>query len=844
MSLVQIPRSEYSPAMLLKTLPESEQRKILSQFSPTELQNIQYDWKFWARPKQYKPISVFLNDEHVHCLITSGRGFGKMLDLNTEIPVREGFKSMKDIRVGDIVFDEQGKECSVLFVSDVETPLEAYRVWFDDGSFIDACADHQWVTWTHRERKQHYRKGNKKLPTYWIEYQSGKEVFGGVKTTKELLDSLSYGKRNDLNHAIPLTQPIQGTDKKLPVSPYVLGVWLGDGSKRDACVTQEQSDQIELRPLIEAEGFETTDHSCVQNFGILGLLSKLKTLGVQNNKHIPENYLTSSFTQRLELLKGLMDTDGHVSKNNNSCEFSQSDKNLAHQVAQLICSLGMKCTIKSRIPVNTTTNKRGQENWRVVFTATLPVFKLKRKLSRLVFHDKLQQSKLHHRMIVNVEPINPVPMRCITVDSPSSMYLATKNYIPTHNTRIGAEWVRYVMERGIYSLGCIVGQTVSTVRRDMIKGDAGILNVCPIGPDGMPKVIYEPSKMTLTWPAQTFGLKRDGVINILSADDPDRLRGLNNEFIWADELASWDKVDEAWDMLMFTLRKGHAPKVLITSTPQPLKLLAELIQDPDTLLIEGSTYENAGNLNKRYVQKIIRKYEGTELGRQEIHGELLKNMGGLFKPEYITRINENKCPEFIRTVLAIDPATTSKLTSNDTAIAVASKGVDGNYYLRRVEANKWTPEQWAEKVAELNKEYHPHCIVAEINQGGEMVETTLRQVSKDLPIKVTHTSKGKDKRAEPVSLLYGKGRVLHVRYNYIHKDREVGGTIGLRKDEAIQEAEKQMFIFKNLPNEENDKVDAVVYAIRELSESEDRDFEAPAVSGYRKPKTFDPFVVI
>lgn len=399
-------------------------------------------------------------------------------------------------------------------------------------------------------------------------------------------------------------------------------------------------------------------------------------------------------------------------------------------------------------------------------------------------------------------------------------------------TRIGAEWVRYVMENGIYTEGSIIAPTSLNARRDMIKGSGGILRACPEG-----SVIYEPSKLTLTWPAAYHGLQRDGIVNILSADDPERLRGLNNEFIWADELAAWDKAEEAWEMLMFGLRIGPAPKALITSTPQPLKLIADFIDgdlSSKTMLIEGSTYENAANLNERFLKAITDKFANTDLGDQEIHGRLLRNLGGLFKPEYIRHKLYTECPEFIRTVIAIDPAASSKITSNDTAIAVASKGVDGNYYLQLVSANKWTPSAWADELNKLHKEYHADCIIAETNNGGEMVENTIQQGYKDLPVKTITASRGKTLRAEPISLLYQKGKIHHISYSHLDsKGEEVGGALARLKDTAIREAEKQMFVFKNLPNEDNDKVDAIVYAFAELSGNDFREFETPAVAGYR-----------
>jgi phage terminase large subunit-like protein len=409
-------------------------------------------------------------------------------------------------------------------------------------------------------------------------------------------------------------------------------------------------------------------------------------------------------------------------------------------------------------------------------------------------------------------------------------------------TRVGAQWVDYVMANGIYRRGSIIAPTVSNARRDMIMGDAGLINICP--PDS---IIYEPSKTMITWPAAVHGLKYDGIVNILSADDPARLRGLNNEFIWADELAAWDKAEDAWDMLMFTLRTGESPKALVTSTPQPLKLIAELLEEAEkpngtVMVIEGSTYENAGNINKRFLKAILQKYEDTDLGDQEIHGKLLKNMGGLFKPEYVGRKKIKECPEFVRTVISIDPAAASKMSSNETAIAVASKGSDGNYYLRQVSAGKWTPKGWADEIHALYKEYRADCIVAEINQGGEMVEHTIQQGYQDLPVKVNHTNKGKELRAQPISLLYQKGKIFHVTHSDVDKSgNHVGGNQAIIRDRAIREAEKQMYVFRNLPNEANDKVDAIVYALLELSGNDFRDFEVPAVAGVRQSPAFGFF---
>jgi predicted phage terminase large subunit-like protein len=382
-------------------------------------------------------------------------------------------------------------------------------------------------------------------------------------------------------------------------------------------------------------------------------------------------------------------------------------------------------------------------------------------------------------------------------------------------TKTGSEWCRYVMENGIYRTGGIVGPTSGDVRNVMITGPAGILSVCP--PDNFPH--YSPANKKITWP-------NGGEILIYSADEPNRLRGANSEFIWADELAAWGKAEDCWNMISFGLRIGPAPKALITTTPQPIKVLVDILEDPSNMLIEGSTYENRGNLNKRFYDKIISKYEGTNLGDQEIHGKLLKNLGGLFKPEYILRIDKSKMPLMVRIVVSVDPATKVNKNSDDTGLAVTGKGIDGNYYLLHVEGEKRTPKEWADRVAELYKDYSADLIIAENNNGGLMVESTIQQGYKSLPVKVIHASRGKLLRAEPISLLYQKGRMYHVNH-------DGPGYMDKLINESMKDAEKQMFIFKNLQTEKNDMVDAIVYGFAELSENDNMEFQTSAVAGIR-----------
>jgi phage terminase large subunit-like protein len=383
-------------------------------------------------------------------------------------------------------------------------------------------------------------------------------------------------------------------------------------------------------------------------------------------------------------------------------------------------------------------------------------------------------------------------------------------------SRCGAEFVRYVMENGIYTRGAIIAPTVADARDVMVDA---IMAVCPDN-----SVLYEPSKRKLTWTAT------GGRVLIYSADEPKRLRGANNEFIWGDELAAWEKAEEAFNMLNLGLRIGKKPKALFTTTPLPLKLIVDLIEDKRkrTLLIEGTTFENT-SLNKEFFDDILAAYEGTALYEQEVLGQVLKNLGGLFKPEYISRVQDDDLPPMQRIVVAVDPATTAKKSSDETGIAVCGHGIDGNYYLLHVEGEKRSPKEWADRVVALYREFQADKIIAEQNNGGDMVEETIKQGHKDMPVQLVHASRGKLVRAEPISLLYQKGKVWHIRYN-THKP----SSQDERNMKNLLKAEKQMYTFRNNPNEANDLVDAIVWGFTELSGNDIPVPQRIVVGGNRK----------
>jgi predicted phage terminase large subunit-like protein len=355
-------------------------------------------------------------------------------------------------------------------------------------------------------------------------------------------------------------------------------------------------------------------------------------------------------------------------------------------------------------------------------------------------------------------------------------------------TRTGAEWVRNQAEGSKAARIALVGATASDVRDVMIEGESGILAISP----DHNRPIYSPSKRRLEW--------ENGAIAVAySAEEPDRLRGPQHSAAWIDELASFANLESTWAMLQFGLRLGRNPQQLVTTTPRPLKLLKQLIARSDCVTTRGSTYDNRQNLPPSFFSQIIRKYEGTRLGRQELNAELLEDIeGALWSTTVIEacRVPKDHPLDLNRIVVAIDPAISVGENSDSTGIIIAGIGFDGHGYVIEDITGKYSPTEWAMRAVAAYKRHKADRIVAEANQGGAMVESTLRAVDANVPVKLVHASRGKVTRAEPISALYEQFRVHHV-----------GG---------FPELEDEMTSFEPGSPNSPDRMDALVWALTEL----------------------------
>ena len=350
-------------------------------------------------------------------------------------------------------------------------------------------------------------------------------------------------------------------------------------------------------------------------------------------------------------------------------------------------------------------------------------------------------------------------------------------------TRTGAECVRWWAKS--YAYINLIGATVDDARDIMIQGESGILAICPA--DERPR--YMKSDRLLIWPSGARSL-------IFTADEPERLRGKQHEKLYCDEIASWRYGDEAWSQAMMGLRLGDNPQVVVTTTPRPIKLVRELIADKRNHVTRGTTYDNKANLAPGFFQYVIKRYEGTRLGRQELNAEILADVpGALWKRSLIEQTRVSVYPTLLRIVVAVDPAASSNEESDETGIVVASLGVDGHGYVLEDRTLQGTPAEWARAAVSAYRSYQADRIVGEVNNGGEMVGFTILTIDSTVAYKAVHASRGKATRAEPVSALYERGFIHHVG--------------------AFPQLEDQMCTW--LPGEKSpDRMDALVWALTEL----------------------------
>ncbi|WP_244627826.1 terminase family protein [Lentilitoribacter sp. Alg239-R112] len=363
-------------------------------------------------------------------------------------------------------------------------------------------------------------------------------------------------------------------------------------------------------------------------------------------------------------------------------------------------------------------------------------------------------------------------------------------------TRAGSEWVHNIATcqgHVLDGLNCgriaLVAETLSDAREIMVDGDSGILNIAKHD-----RPLYQSTRRRLVWP-------NGAIAQIFSSEDPESLRGPQFDAAWCDELCKWQYPQETWDMLQFGLRLGENPRQLVTTTPKPIALLKAIMADKNTAIVKMRTDDNAENLAKNFLANVRSRYGNTRLGRQELNGEILEDQEGtLWTRDRLDELRLTEMPQLMRIVIAVDPPASSKAQGSCCGIVVVGLNSRGHaIVLKDASIEQATPSQWANITAKCYQDFDADLIVAEVNQGGDMVKSVLHASDAQLPIQMVRASRGKWLRAEPVAALYEQGKVWHL--------------------DGLDSLEDQMCNFTHqglLGGGSPDRLDALVWAVTAL----------------------------
>lgn len=383
-------------------------------------------------------------------------------------------------------------------------------------------------------------------------------------------------------------------------------------------------------------------------------------------------------------------------------------------------------------------------------------------------------------------------------------------------TRMGAEYIRSQADAGLAGRIGLIGKDPGEVRDVMIEGESGILACSPTRsyPNAHRKFRprYEPSKKRVTWP--------NGVVaSVYSSEQFDELRGPQHHLVWSDEPAKYRYLAQTIDNMLFGLRLGVNPRAVFTTTPRPIPALRTLMADPLAVVTHGTTYDNLANLSPAY-QSIIRKYEGTRLGRQELLAEMLLDVpGALWSSTLIGEHRVLNHPDLARVVVGVDP--TASEEGAETGIIVVGRAQRSDHgFVLADRTTQGKPKVWARAVIDAYREYGADCIIAEVNNGGDMVEAVLHAVDPTVNVLKVHASRGKITRAEPISALYERGLIHHVG--------------------MFPELEDQMTTYEPLTAKVSpDRMDALVWACTELYGTALIDFNDAVVEARPAEQQYD-----
>jgi phage terminase large subunit-like protein len=685
---------------------------------------------------------------------------GEALALDTYVPTPTGSTTMGEIRPGDAVLGGDGSPCRVTAAYEALTGRDCYRVTFKGGASVIADGDHKWLVEDWLGRLSNKRKANRTVPRR--PGPKGEVIPPFVVTTAGMIPTVMHegAALRVRNYGVRVAKATYADmPAALLIDPYVLGYWLGDGTAKSSDITTADPEVL--------DHFRQAGHGIVQRpdygyqgrahtYGVSELQRHLRRSNLLRNKHVPAEYLRASAADRLALVQGLMDSDGSVSERG-QCEFSNKNQLLADALVELLCSLGIKASAP-----RPKLSRVGTTHWLVKFTTTQPVFRISRKLARVpgAYRDA------DYWVIDSIEPVESVPVRCISVDSPDRTYLVTRHHIATHNSGV------------LRALGTTPGEVKHGTSRLVEYAHRSYGEI---------------------------GLRNGHIIYVDSADDGAlRIQGKNLRAIWADELGLWQRWQVAWDeSIRYAVRKG-ASKIIATGTPKVSRparaLLRRLLrgEEPGVIVRRLRTADNAANLSEAFYQSVIGAAKGTRLERQELEGELLDDVANaLWTRDLLEHIQvpavgaEGGIPYLHGAVIGVDPSDGNE-DSDEQAYTIAGKGAPDDRHLYVVESfgAQMAPAAFARKVILKAVEWNAR-IAVERNHGGAWLTATFHQVMKELDaagrlpdgrkprVETIWASQAKRTRAEPVSALYERDVVRHAGGPFVElEDQQCSFTGG------------------------------------------------------------------
>jgi hypothetical protein len=497
--------------------------------------------KFEMWPFQERLVSNFHKNRFN--IAKMPRQVGKALALDTPIPTPEGWTTIGDIKVGDQILSPDGNPVSVTFKTETMINHQCYKIFFDNGEEVVADADHLWEV----------------NSSYW---RTGKKVINTDEIYSRYLKKTNNkrGKGVEGSLYIDLSKAINGKNQNLPIDPYLLGVWLGDGYSADGRIIAHKDDYEFYKTKLDIE-HEREDNNCIR-FKCRDLRKKLKENNLLKNKHIPQIYLRSSIDQRMELLRGLMDTDGSITKTQ-SFEFYQKNYEFILQVVELLSSLGIKSRV-SRKSIN--------QCWyyTVRFASKEKVFNLPRKLELINFNGKGRpQNKRHY--IQKIEKVDSVPVACIQVDSDDHLFLCGRTFIPTHNTTTVVSYLlHYIVFNDNVNVG-ILANKASTSRE--------ILSRLQLSYENLPKWMQQG---IVSWNKGSLELENGSKI-IAASTSASAVRGMSFNIIFLDEFAFVPNhiADDFFASVYPTISSGKSTKVIVVSTPKGMNHFYRMWHDAE-----------------------------------------------------------------------------------------------------------------------------------------------------------------------------------------------------------------------------------------------------------------------